>query len=144
MRAEGFEGDEMAASVKSSILQGGRAMTSDDFVEVELIDFTAFLKDRIAERGEIAFAKMDIEGAEFSVLPALVPWLREHRPVLYLSTHAPFLPEDERATALAQLADALSFYNSATPDAGTYQTVAQALSSAAAQTGFQSFLLSDQ
>lgn len=71
MRAEDFEGDPMGGSVKSTILEGGRAMASDSYVEVELIDFTHFLADHIAERGEIAFLKMDIEGAELDLLEAM-------------------------------------------------------------------------
>ncbi|MCX8954971.1 FkbM family methyltransferase, partial [Ruegeria sp. NA] len=34
----------------------------------------------------VSLVKMDIEGAEFSVLPTLVPWLKQQRPALYLST----------------------------------------------------------
>lgn len=37
------------------------------------------------------FIKMDIEGGEYSVLPTMVPYLREHRPTLYLSLHPCFL-----------------------------------------------------
>lgn len=67
-RAEDFDSDQMGASVKSSILDGGRAMASDSYVEVKLIDFTSFLKTQIAAHGEIAFLKMDIEGAELDLL----------------------------------------------------------------------------
>ncbi|MEX0317279.1 MAG: FkbM family methyltransferase [Ruegeria sp.] len=58
----------------------------------------------------VSLVKMDIEGAEFSVLPTLLPWLREHRPALYLSTHAPFLAADERRDRMGAIAEQLSFY----------------------------------
>ena len=59
----------------------------------------------------VSLVKMDIEGAEFDVLPTLLPWLKQHRPALYLSTHAPFLPETERAARMRALADSLCFYD---------------------------------
>ncbi|NNE51085.1 MAG: FkbM family methyltransferase [Sulfitobacter sp.] len=71
MRAEDFESDQMGGSVKSTILDGGRAMASDNYVEVNLIDFTDFLEEQIATRGEIAFLKMDIEGAELDLLEVM-------------------------------------------------------------------------
>ncbi|MCR9222074.1 MAG: FkbM family methyltransferase [Alphaproteobacteria bacterium] len=37
--------------------------------------------------------KLDIEGGEFALLPALAPLLAASRPVLHLSLHARFLPE---------------------------------------------------
>ncbi len=58
--------------------------------------------------------KLDIEGGEFALLPALAAMLRQHRPVLQLSLHAVFLPETmpaERRRALQEAAlDAVSFY----------------------------------
>ncbi|MEX0283372.1 MAG: FkbM family methyltransferase [Paracoccaceae bacterium] len=88
----------------------------------------------------VSLVKMDIEGAEFSVLPALVPWLKEHRPTLYLSTHAPFLPETDRVNAMAQLAETLSFYETATPDNEAAMSVRQALTSQGAHSRFCSFV----
>ncbi|UWQ92873.1 FkbM family methyltransferase [Rhodobacteraceae bacterium M382] len=67
----------------------------------------------------VSLVKMDIEGAEFSVLPTLLPWLRAHRPALYLSTHAPFLPKESRAKRMEQLFDELSFYAACTDAQGT-------------------------
>ena len=56
----------------------------------------------------VSLVKMDIEGAEFSVLPTLIPFLKKNRPALCLSTHAPLLSEDSRMARMAELAD-LSF-----------------------------------
>ena len=89
----------------------------------------------------VSLVKMDIEGAEFAVLPALVPWLKEARPALYLSTHAPFLDETARADALAGLAEVLSFYRCAALEDGTETGVTEALSAPAALQTFRSFTL---
>jgi FkbM family methyltransferase len=40
---------------------------------------------------DCSLIKMDIEGGEYSVLPTMVPYLREFRPTLYLSIHPCFL-----------------------------------------------------
>lgn len=70
-RAAGREDNPKGASVKSTVLEGGRGISDRDAVEVPLVDFPAFLEATIAERGEIAFLKMDIEGAELDVLAAM-------------------------------------------------------------------------
>ncbi|MGI9367848.1 MAG: FkbM family methyltransferase [Ruegeria sp.] len=59
----------------------------------------------------VSLVKIDIEGAEFSVLPTLVPWLQKQRPALFLSTHAPLLSDDEREDRMLNLFDILSFYS---------------------------------
>ena len=64
----------------------------------------------------VTLVKMDIEGAEFFVLPTLAAWLRENRPALYLSLHAPLLPDSERRDRVAGLLDALDFYPSLSDD----------------------------
>jgi len=46
--------------------------------------------------GKIDFIKMDIEGGEVVVIPAMHDYLEEHKPLLHLSLHPAFLPEDER------------------------------------------------
>jgi FkbM family methyltransferase len=53
------------------------------------------------------FIKMDIEGAEFAVVPSMREVLRRYRPRLYLSTHAPFLPESERIANIRELVCAM-------------------------------------
>lgn len=66
----------------------------------------------------VSLVKMDIEGAEFSVLPTLLPWLKEHRPALYLSTHAPFLTPKEREMRMKELSKSLSFYGEISDETG--------------------------
>lgn len=58
----------------------------------------------------VSLVKIDIEGAEFDVLPHLIPWLKAQRPALFLSTHAPFLDADLRQERMTALADSLAFY----------------------------------
>ena len=72
-RAGNFENNEKNASVKSTVMSGGRMIDYEDgaAVDVRMIDFVAFLQDLIAERGEIAFLKIDIEGAELALLRAM-------------------------------------------------------------------------
>lgn len=71
MRASNFADNEALGSVKSTVVQGGRMIDEGSMISVEQIDFVGFLRDRIAERGEIAFLKMDIEGAELDLIPAI-------------------------------------------------------------------------
>ncbi|PWE33726.1 FkbM family methyltransferase [Maritimibacter sp. 55A14] len=71
MRAENFDTNPSGASVKSTIMAGGRSISAENAVEVPVIAFPDFLREKIAERGEIAFVKMDIEGAELDILEAM-------------------------------------------------------------------------
>ena len=59
------------ASVKSTILDGGRRIDAENAVEVTLLDFPTLVRAHVAARGEIAFIKMDIEGAELDILETL-------------------------------------------------------------------------
>lgn len=72
VRAANFDSNAAGASVKSTVVRGAHRMGADEStIAVRQIDFVAFLRDLIAERGEIAFLKMDIEGAELELLPAI-------------------------------------------------------------------------
>ncbi len=71
MRAGNFDDNPEGASVKSTILDGGRMIDADKSVEVPLVDFPTLVRDQVARRGEIAFVKMDIEGAELEILETL-------------------------------------------------------------------------
>lgn len=68
MRADNFSENPEGASVKSTILDGGRRIDSGNSVEVTLLDFPNLVREKITERGEISFIKMDIEGAELAIL----------------------------------------------------------------------------
>lgn len=71
MRADNFADNPDGASVKSTILDGGRRIDAANAVEVRLIDFPAWVRQQVAARGGIAFVKMDIEGAELEILEAM-------------------------------------------------------------------------
>lgn len=71
MRGANFEAKEEQASVKSTILRGGRGVNAANTVEVPLIDFPALVRADVAARGQIAFVKMDIEGAELEILEVM-------------------------------------------------------------------------
>ncbi|NHF73019.1 FkbM family methyltransferase [Paracoccus xiamenensis] len=73
MRANNFDGNAAQASVKSTVVTGGRQIdeSTENAIEVPQIDFISFLRDTIARRGEVAFLKIDIEGAELDLVPAI-------------------------------------------------------------------------
>lgn len=71
MRADNFGDNPEGASVKSTILDGGRRIDADNSVEVPLLDFPTLVRDLVAQRGEITFVKMDIEGAELEILEVM-------------------------------------------------------------------------
>lgn len=68
MRADNFAENPEGASVKSTILDGGRRIDAGNSVEVPLVDFPSWVREQVAARGQIAFVKMDIEGAELDIL----------------------------------------------------------------------------
>lgn len=59
------------------------------------------------------FIKMDIEGGEFIVLPAMKDILQTHKPTLYLSLHTPWFPNKDEymANILRILAIYKNIYN---------------------------------
>ena len=59
----------------------------------------------------IDFMKIDIEGGEYQLMPSLKAYLQEHKPVLYLSTHAPLLDSDTRLSSMQGIIDVLSIYD---------------------------------
>lgn len=87
----------------------------------------------------VALVKMDIEGAEFDVLPSMLAWLKAQRPALYLSTHAPFLDAGVRSARMGALAEALSFYGTCL-DAGGNRVTAEAFTRPEALERFPTFL----
>lgn len=123
----GEAGDSM-----SSLLNDGSHGT--DVLTIGWDDFAA-----ATDLSLVSLVKMDIEGAEFDVLPHLVPWLKEHRPALLLSTHAPYLDESLRNDRMAALADALSFYRTCRDDRGLDGFAT--MTSERALTQFPTFLL---
>jgi FkbM family methyltransferase len=71
MRAATWDRNPDVASVSSTVVAGGSGIDEVNSITVECIDFPAFLTDLIARHGEVAFVKLDIEGAELDVLEAM-------------------------------------------------------------------------
>lgn len=87
-RAANFDQNEKNASVKSTVVSGGRMIDEGAGIRVPQVDFVAFLQRLIAERGEIAFLKMDIEGAELDLIPAIdAAGLFDHIRCTVVETH---------------------------------------------------------
>lgn len=104
-------GGEPGDSMTSLLNAGGSG--GMDVLTIAWEDFAA-----ATDLSGVSLVKMDIEGAEFDVLPALLPWLRAARPALYLSTHAPFLDADTRAEKMRDLLGALDFYATCRDETG--------------------------
>lgn len=124
----GEAGDSMTSLLNGEGRGGTDALT---------IGFRAFAAS--VDLSRVSLVKIDIEGAEFDVLPTMVPWLKAHRPALYLSTHAPFLDAATRTERMARLADALAFYDRCTDETGAPVATAD-FTAPAALTRFRSFL----
>lgn len=72
MRAANWDDDPDFASVKSTVVVGGRKIADGEGIDVEMIDFPAFLRGLVGQHGRVAFVKMDIEGAELDLLSAML------------------------------------------------------------------------
>jgi methyltransferase FkbM-like protein len=59
---------------------------------------------------KIDLLKIDIEGGEFDFLPSIQDYLAEHKPVVYLSLHAPFLDKEIRKEKLQLIVDTMKVY----------------------------------
>lgn len=70
MRADNFDKNPRGASVKSTVISGGRMIAEEgnNTVDVALVSLPDIIADLSAKYGEIAFLKMDIEGAELDIL----------------------------------------------------------------------------
>ncbi|WP_170509222.1 FkbM family methyltransferase [Ruegeria arenilitoris] len=90
----------------------------------------------------ISLVKMDIEGAEFAVLPTLADWLQDQKPALYLSLHAPLLDESKRSEPVEALLATLSFYSNMHDEAGR-PISAQDLLGPSALTQYRSVLFTE-
>ncbi len=68
MRAANFDDNPKAGSVKSTLIAGGRNIDESEGIDVDVIALPDLLRDLAATHGEVAFLKMDIEGAELDLL----------------------------------------------------------------------------
>ena len=58
----------------------------------------------------IDFLKMDVEGAEFDLVPSLITLLPRIKPQIHLSLHAPLFPQAERRDKLATIVELAGHY----------------------------------
>jgi FkbM family methyltransferase len=74
MRAENFADNPRGASVKSTIVSGGRKIDEGGgtTIDVDLVSLPDFLSWLYEAQGQIAFVKMDIEGAELDILEQML------------------------------------------------------------------------
>lgn len=74
MRATNFADNPTGGSVKSTVMTGGRNIDEREeaSIEVAVIDLPKLMRGLIAAHGEIAFVKMDIEGAELPLLERMM------------------------------------------------------------------------
>ena len=98
---------------------GGDSMSSLLFAgsavgwQAQGVTLERFLSDSAIP--DCSFIKMDIEGGEFDVLPAIAATLADRRPTLYLSLHPAFLPD--AASKVTAVQEALACYRHVfTPD----------------------------
>lgn len=88
MRAANWDDNPDFASVKSTVVAGGHNIAEGQGIDVAMIDFPAFLRGLFAAHGRVAFVKMDIEGAELDLLPAMLDGrLFDHIQLTVAETH---------------------------------------------------------
>ena len=67
----------------------------NEIVEIETITIEKLIEQQNIDTQNISLIKMDIEGGEKIVVPALVNFLNKYKPVFYISLHRCFLKESD-------------------------------------------------
>jgi len=98
--------------------------------------------ERVFGLDAVDFVKIDIEGGEFSLIPSLRDYLLRQRPTVYLSTHAPYLPECDRLPAMARVVDVMKIYGHCINEASVHIAVSGLLSKDVLN-DFRTFLFKD-
>lgn len=65
---------------------------------------------RLANLGKVSLLKIDIEGGEFELLPAMMEFLAKRKTPLLLSLHLPFLPPENHEKCVAEFRGVLDLY----------------------------------
>ena len=89
----------------TSLLEGDRGGKEINVLALEWSFFEKLYQDESFD-----FIKIDIEGGEFSLIPAMKDYLTKNKPVLYLATHAPFLDPAERLEQMRKIVETLGIY----------------------------------
>jgi len=71
----------------------------------------------LANPGKVSLLKIDIEGGEFELLPAMMEYLTAVKPPLLLSLHLPFLPRESHEKCLAGFRGILDLYGNCLDEA---------------------------
>ncbi|MGB5981249.1 MAG: FkbM family methyltransferase [Nonlabens sp.] len=90
--------------------------------------------------GKVKMIKIDVEGAEFDLIPAMHEYLKKYRPILWLSIHPTFIPADTNLQQVEKLVDLLSFYEICINDNMQETTINEMLTRESLD-GYPSFLL---
>lgn len=90
----------------------------------------------------VDFIKIDIEGGEFDLIPAMKTFIVTYRPIILLSLHVPYIPEAERLDSLKKIIEILSIYEKCLNSSLDVIDISELLSQTT-QTGFPSFLFKD-
>jgi FkbM family methyltransferase len=64
------------------------------------------------------FIKMDVEGSEFDLIPSMRDFLKDTRPTLHLSTHAPYFPVEQRRHEMSRLTELFTIYTQCLDESG--------------------------
>lgn len=86
-------------------------LNADKAGSISVAAITLKTAQEIAVPTKVDFMKIDIEGAEFALLPAIKDYLAEFRPIVYLSTHTPYLEPGERHAQMRKLLDSMKMYD---------------------------------
>ena len=96
---------ERLGDSKSTLLPGDGRGAETEVICLSWGDWLA-----LAGQPRIDCVKIDIEGGEFEVLPAIRDYLASERPKLHLSLHILSLPQEQRGLAIEAAMDALRTY----------------------------------
>lgn len=107
----------LGTSRSSLLAPPGRAEVAREVCSVRWEDWL-----KVARPERIDCIKMDIEGGEFELLPAMRDYLSAAAPTLHLSLHTGSLPERERESRLDEIVDLLRLYPTWRSEAGELMT----------------------
>lgn len=93
----GKQGDSMSSMIN---IEGNK-----NYFKAKAVSWENWLKEQ--NPGKIDFIKIDIEGGEVEVIPAMIKFLELEKPHLFLSIHGPYIRSVPRIQTMLEL---LSFY----------------------------------
>ena len=107
-------GDSMASLLMGSTWRSAwQQLKPNNSGESNAVDVLAIKWDEfinLSKIEKIDFLKIDIEGGEFALLPSMRDYLSLYKPIVYLSTHAPYLDVELRKEKMQQVIDVMGMY----------------------------------